>query len=243
MRAHSAVFAILLAVMGMASWSTESAGEPRREILEAVLRDDYFPLGSWRVGMKREEALGHFSDVQTVEDAVLYRGVARTHFAAGLPAELTFARGRLQAVKLRLYEGTDFEQAAQRMQEALLFMDAHFAGANFEGGIKTAKDPKGELLRTVLRQTTGKLDGGIRAADEEARKKSDAKSGFTAFEMVMKFWTERVADNNFLLGEYRFRSDTRMISVNLFDDRKFVKSRIPKASVTLFRAAEPTTQD
>jgi hypothetical protein len=207
-----------------------------KEVLETVLREDYFPLGTWRIGMKRDEALAHFSDVRDGGNGVLH-GVTRTHFAAERPAEITFARNRLQTVKLNVYEGTDFDLAVLRMQEALLFMNAHFAGANFEGGLKTDMDPKGELLRRTLAATIGSMESRTRSVDDEARAEGGATGGFTAFEMVLNFWTERLAPKNFLLGEFRYRSDTQNIIVTIFDDRKFVKSRIPKASVMLFRSA------
>jgi hypothetical protein len=236
-RAAPLLMAALLAAPAR-SEDTQPAGAERWNtgVLETVLREDYFPLGTWRIGMKRDEALKHFTDVRQKGNGVL-QGMARTHFAAERPAEITFMKNRLHTVRLNVYEGSDFEQALQRMQEALLFMNAHFAGSNFEGGLKTDMDPKGELLRKVIATTIGRLESAARSVDDEARTKGDSSSGFTAFEMVMNFWTERDAPENFLTGEFRYRSDTQNIIVNIFDDRKFVKSRIPNASVMLFRSA------
>jgi hypothetical protein len=245
LRAHILTVPLLLLVMlapPAGSEDAKPAGSENwnNEVMEAVLREDYFPLGTWRIGMKRDEALAHFSAVREDGNGVLH-GITRTHFAAERPAEITFARNRLETVKLNVYEGTDFDQAVQRMQEALLFMNAHFAGANFEGGLKTDRDPKGELLRRTLAATIGSMESGTRSVDDEARAEggasASASGGFTAFEMVLNFSTERLAPKNFLLGEFRYRSDTQVISVSIFDDRKFVKSRVPEASVMLFRSA------
>ncbi len=52
----------------------------------------------------------------------------------------------------------------------------------------------------------------------------------------MNYWTELESTHNFLLGEFRFVSNLRQTTINLYDDREFVKSRIPAASVNLFRA-------
>lgn len=200
----------------------------------------YYALGQWRIGMPREEALGKFGSVESLQGQASYRAVAQPHFAADVPAELTFADGKLQTVRLQIYDGTDLEQAVQRIQQVLLYMNDHFGGANFEGGLKTHKDPEGKLLLQVLRHSLDSVEGGLRKVDEDERKKRKRKAqleGFTAFEMVMNFWTELVTQNNFLTGEFRFRSDHRRIVVSLYDDREFVKSRIPDASVMLFRAS------
>ena len=200
--------------------------------------EGYFALGHWRIGMPREEALGKFGSVELLEGQARYRAVAQSHFAADLPSELTFTDGKLQTVKLQIYDGTDLEQAVRRIQQVLMYMNDHFGGANFEGGLKAHEDPEGKLLLQVLRHTLDKFEYGVRKTDEDEKKKRKRKGepGFTAFEMVMNFWTELESQNNFLMGEFRFRSDQQRIIVSLYDDRGFVKSRIPEASVMLFRA-------
>ncbi len=226
----------LVAMTALPARADDVPPEARQDVLESVLRDKYFCLGGWRIGMKRDEAAAHFANLEAIDADKVFRGVTQAHFAADLPAEVHFARNRLQTVKLLVYEGADFEQALQRMQQLLLFMDANFVGANFEGGLKTRMDRDGALLRKTLAHTLESLDKGASAADEKPKASGDLNTGFTAYELVMNFWTEHVADNNFLLGEFRYRSDTRTYSVSIFDDRKFVKSRIPHAPVTLFRA-------
>jgi hypothetical protein len=204
----------------------------------ASVAENYFALGPWRIGMPREEALGKFGSAEPLDSRNSYRAVAHTHFAGDLPAELTFSGDKLQTVKLQIYDGTDVEQAVQRIQQALLYMNEHFGGANFEGGLKTHKDPEGKLLLQVLRHSLDSIEGGLRETDEKEAKKSKRKSttpAYTAFEMVMNFWSELTAENNFLFGEFRFRSVDQRIVVSLYDDREFVKSRVPEASVMLFR--------
>jgi hypothetical protein len=208
----------------------------------ASIAEGYFALGSWRIGMPREEALGKFGSVEPLKGQSSYRAVAQSHFAADLPADLTFDDDKLRTVKLQVYEGNDLEQAVQRIQQVLMYMNEHFGGANFEGGLKAHKDPEGKLLLRVLRHAIDSVEGGLREVEEDEKKKKKRKrkgqsEGFTAFEMVMNFRCERAAQNNFLLGEFRFRSDSQRINVSLYDDRAFVKSRIPEASVMLFRAA------
>lgn len=205
----------------------------------ASVAERYYALGQWRIGMPREEALGKFGSVESLKGQTSYRAVAQPHFAADLPADLTFADDKLQKVKLQIYDGADLEQAVQRIQQVLLYMNDHFGGANFEGGLKTHKDPEGKLLLQVLRHTLDSVEGGLRKTDEDEKKKRKRKGqseGFMAFEMVMNFWTELSTLNNFLTGEFRFRSDQQRIVVSLYDDREFVKSRIPNASVMVFRA-------
>jgi hypothetical protein len=205
----------------------------------ASVAEAYYALGQWRIGMPREEALGKFGSVESLEGQARFRAVTQSHFAADVPAELTFSDGKLQTVRLKLYDGTDLEQAVQRIQQVLLYMNDHFGGANFEGGIKTHKDPEGKLLLQVLRHTLDSVEGGVRKADDDEQKKRKRKGqpeGFTAFELVMNFWTELVTQNNFLTGELRFLSDQQRIIVSVYDDREFVKARIPDASVRLFRA-------
>jgi hypothetical protein len=188
--------------------------------------------------MPREEALGKFGGVESLKDEDSYRAVAHCYFAADIPAELTFAAGKLQTVKLQIYEGTDLEQAVHGILQVLLYMNDHFGGGNFEGGLKAHMDPEGKLLLLVLRQTIDKVENGLREVDEDEKKKRKRKGkteGFIAFEMVNNFWTELETQNNFLLGEFRFRSDQQRISVSLYEDRELVKSLIPEASVMLFR--------
>jgi hypothetical protein len=230
-----------------ATVTTELRTTPPVETLEAPTgpdaaseAEDYFALGAWRIGMPREEALKHVQASEPLTGEPKLRVTAPTHFAGDLPAEVVFADGRLQSVKLQVYEGTDLEQAIGNMQTALLYMNAHFGGANFEGGLKTHKDPRGELLRQVVRQTLDKFDAGLREVDEKERKSRERKGkppSYTAYEMVMNFWTELVVPNNFLTGEFRYRSDLRQATITLYDDRAFVESRIPKASVNLFRVS------
>jgi len=208
----------------------------------ASVAEKYFAMGAWRIGMPRAEALGKFGNVEPLQSPASYRAVARSHFAAEVPAELTFASDRLQTVKLQVYDGTDLEEAVQRMQQVMLYMNDHFGGANFEGGLKTHKDPEGKLLLMVLRSTLDNVERGLRETDEKEAKKRKRKGTpeiHTAFEMVMNFSTELETENNFLMGEFRFRSDQQRIVVSLYDDRAFVESRIPEASIMLFRADGP----
>lgn len=204
----------------------------------ATLAEGYFALGAWRIGMPREEALKLFDEAVAVEGDRVYRGTAHTLFAQDLPAELTFDGGRLSSVKLEVYQGSDFEAGVQRMQSTLLYLNDHFGGANFEGGLKTWQDPKGDLVRMALRQTIDQMEYGARAVDEkEARKKrKSAAPTHTAFEMVMNFTTEMTNDRSYLLGEFRYLSNLGQTTVNLYEDREFVESRIPDAMVNLFRA-------
>jgi hypothetical protein len=205
----------------------------------ATVAEHYFALGPWRIGMAREEALEKFGSAEPLDSRNSYRAIAHSHFAGDLPAELTFSSDKLQTVKLQIYDGNDLEQAVQHIQQALLYMNDHFGGANFEGGLKAHQDPEGKLLLQVLRHSLDSIEGGLRETDEKEAKKGKRKSTpptYTAFEMVMNFWTELDAENNFLLGEFRFRSEEQRIVVSLYDDRAFVESRVPKASVTLFRA-------
>jgi hypothetical protein len=202
--------------------------------------ESYFALGQWRIGMAREEALGKFGSVESLEGEESYRAVAHSYFAADIPADLTFAAGKLQTVQLHIYEGADLEQAVHRIQQVLLYMNDHFGGGNFEGGLKAHMDPEGKLLLQVLRHTLDSVESGLRETDDDEKKKKRKRKGqpegFTAFEMVMNFWTELTTQNNFLTGEFRFRSDQQRIFVSLYEDREFVESRIPEASVMLFRA-------
>ena len=211
----------------------------------ASVAENYFAMGAWRIGMQREDALGKFGSVEPLESRNSYRAVAHSHFAGDLPAELTFSDEKLQTVKLQLYDGSDLEQAVQRIQQALLYMNDHFGGANFEGGLKTHKDPEGKLLLQVLRHSIDSIEGGVRDAEAKQAKKRKRKAepkGHTAFEMVMNFRAELRAENNFLMGEFRFRSDQQRIVVSLYDDRAYVASRVPDASVMLYPAegARPT---
>jgi hypothetical protein len=212
------------------------------------LAEGYFALGAWRIGMSREEALRHFSDVRALEGNATYTALAQAHFAADLPAELTFASDRLQSVRLRIYDGTDFDQAVDRMRLALSYMNEHFGGSNFEGGLKTSQDPQADLLRLVLRQTMDQFDHAVREVDkEEAKKRRKKRPGgepsSTAYLQFFHFWTELEAPNNFLLGQYRFRSDSRVFTVDIYDDRAFVASRVPEATVQLFRVAAPPASE
>jgi hypothetical protein len=207
----------------------------------AAQAEGYFAIGPWRIGMPREEALGKFRDVTAIEGDTRFTGVADTYFASGLPAELTFADGKLHAVKLQLYDGVDLEQAVQRIMDALLYMHHHFGGSNFEGGIKTHKDPEGKLLMQVLRHAIEKFDHGLAAAEEKQkqrkgkRKRARAPQSYTTYEMVFNFHPEVKPEKNFLLGEYRYRSDVQRSVVSLYDDREFVPSRIPDATVMLMQ--------
>lgn len=204
----------------------------------ASMAEGYFALGQWRIGMAREEALSKFRDVEPLEADIRFKAVTDAHFAAALPAELSFADGRLETVKLRLYEGTDLRQAVQHTMTALLYMNEHFGGSNFEGGLKTHKDPKGDLLLQVLRHTIDRFDNSLLEAEQKQQKKRRRKqepTGYTTYEMVMNFRAELRADNNFLLGEFRYRSDLGRSTVSLYDDREFVPARIPDASVLLFQ--------
>jgi hypothetical protein len=205
----------------------------------ASLAEGYFALGPWRVGMPREEALGKFRDVEALEGDIRFKAVTDAHFAEALPAELSFADGRLESVKLKLYEGTDLGQAVQHIMNALLYMNEHFGGANFEGGLKTHKDPKGDLLLKVLRLTIEGFDNSLLKAEQkqqkEKRRRKNEPPGYTTYEMVMNFHSEIRADKNLLLGEFRYRSDVGRSTVSLYDDRKFVPARIPDATVQLIR--------
>jgi len=202
--------------------------------------EGYFALGHWRIGMPREQALEKFGGVESLEGQARYHAVAQPHFAADIPSELTFADGKLQTVKLQIYDGTDLEEAVRRIQRALLYMNDHFGGADFEGGLKTHRDPEGKLLLQVLRQAIDSIEGGLRKTDEDEKKKSKRKGQsrtFMAFEMVMNFGPTIAAQNNFLMGEFRFRSDQQRIVASLYDDRALVKSRVPEAAIMLFRAS------
>jgi hypothetical protein len=206
---------------------------------EASQAEGYFALGPWRIGMPREEALKVFSDVRATDGDNTFNARAPSHFAADVPAELTFADDRLQTVRLRIYEGTDFEQAVQRMRLALTYMDEHFGGSNFEGGLKTSRDRDATLLRTVLETTRDQFDRALReAAEEQARKRRKkrqaTRTSSTAFRQFFHFSTDVEAPNNFLFGQYQFNSDTRQYTVDVYDDREFVASRVPEANVQLF---------
>ena len=242
MAMRAGLLAMLILSLAAPLRGAEPLPESNREVMEAVLSDKYFPVGAWRIGMKEEEALRHFSEVVPAAGKDPARAVAKTYFAGDLPAELTFARDRLSSVKLALYEGTDFEEAARRMQAALRFMEGNFGGANFEGGLKTSMDLDGKLLSKTLTETIARFETSLAEVEAEAKEKGKAPQGLPAFEMVMNFYTEYVADKNFLLGEFRYRSDSRKYFINLFDDREFVKSRIPEASVMLFRY-EPAKEE
>jgi len=204
----------------------------------ASVAENYFAVGPWRIGMPREEALGKFGSVEALDSPTSYRAVARSHFAGDLPAELMFSGDQLQTVQLQLYDGADLEQAVQNIQQALMYMNDHFGGANFEGGLKTHKDPEGKLLLQVLRHTVDSIERGLRQAEADEAKKRKRKTsskGHTAFEMVMNFRAELRAENNFLMGEFRYRSDPQRIVVSLYDDRDYVESRVPDATVMLYR--------
>lgn len=210
----------------------------------ATVSEGYFALGPWRIGMTREEALHLFSDVTAFEGGTRFTALAPAHFAADVPAELTFANDRLQTVRLRIYEGTDFEQAVQRMRLALTYMDEHFGGSNFEGGLKTSRDPDAALLRLVLRETRDRFDRALRESDEEQarkrrKKRKSGRGNFTAYLQTCHFGPENEAPNNFLFGQYQFRSDTRRYTVDIYDDRSFVPSRVPDATVHLFSVPAP----
>jgi hypothetical protein len=204
----------------------------------ASMAEGYFAVGSWRIGMPREEALGKFQKVEPLEGDLRFTAIADTHFAPALPAELSFADGRLQTVKLQLYEGTDLEQAVRHMMNALLYMNDHFGGSNFEGGLKTHEDPKGDRLFHVLSTMIDKFDASLLSTEQELRKKRRSRKREqphnTAYEMVLSFSAELGAANNFLLGQFRYRSDLERSTVILFDDRQFVPVRIPDAMVHLF---------
>ncbi|HEX6638298.1 MAG TPA: hypothetical protein VF033_11640 [Steroidobacteraceae bacterium] len=207
----------------------------------ASLAEGYFALGTWRIGMPRDQAVKLFTDMTPIEGATSYRATAHTHFAQDLPTELTFADGKLESVKLQIYQGTDFDAAVQRMQAALLYMNEHFGGANFEGGLKTWKDPRGELLGPVLKQTIQSMEDGVRAAYEKNSKKKKKSrkhppTTHVAFAMVMNFRTEVTTTGNFLLGEFRYVSNLKEYTISLYDDREFIPARIPDATIMLFPA-------
>jgi hypothetical protein len=208
--------------------------------------EGYFALGTWRIGMSKDDALGQFSAVRAIEADRHYSALAQTRFAADVPAELTFADGQLQSVRLRIYEGTDFDQAVRQIQLALAYMNEHFGGSNFEGGLKTSQDPDASLLRQVLQQTRETYDRAVIEVDREEakkrRKKRQTAAGSTAYLQFFHFWTESEAPNNFLTGQYRFRSDTRVFTVDIHDDREFVASRVPEATVQLFRVPAPAVE-
>lgn len=206
----------------------------------ASLAEGYFALGAWRIGMPRGEALKLFDDVAQIEGGTGYRATAHTLFAQDLPAEITFSDDKLEGVKLRVYQGTDFEAAVKSMQVALSYMNEHFGGSNFEGGLKTWKDPRAELLAQVLKQTLERMDHGVRAAEKKnakkLRKRRHQPADHVAFEMVMNFHTEHTTTHNFLLGEFRYLSNLQQYTISLYDDREFVPTRIPEATVMLFQA-------
>jgi hypothetical protein len=183
----------------------------------------YFAIGEWRIGMPREEALTHFTAVEPLEQPGQFRATAPSIFGS-VPATLTFADDKLATVELTCYEGGDRDAALQSLSGVLKGLHEAFGGSNFEGGLKYHDDPKGETIRRVIEGMIEKVDDALEKGRKKAQRK---KQDPTSYTMVFSYWTEYEARDNFLYGQYVFDRDLQRVRIKLWEDRAFVKSRVP----------------
>jgi len=201
---------------------------------EPWLAERYFAIGAWRIGMTRDQALAHFAEVVPEPGGKVLKGIATPYFGGPLPATLTFVDDRLASVKLLVYDGTDRAASRDRLREILVYMDEHFGGGSLEG-LTVDEDPKRVLHEVVIEGTIEKMSAALVEVNRK-RKKRDPRSAYT---LVFEIMTPLVAPDNFLYGQYRYESDTQRTTVELWDDRAFVKARSPKAMVMM----RPDTRD
>ncbi len=190
---------------------------------QAATPEPYFAIGEWRIGMPRDEALSHFTAVEALETPGHFRATAESRFGT-VPAVLTFAGDRLETVELTFYEGNDRDAALQSLLGVLQGMHEAFGGSNFEGGLKYHDDPKGESIRFVIEGMIEKIDTSLEKGRKKAQRK---KQDPTSYTMVFSYWTEYESRDNFLYGQYVFDRDLQRVRVKLWEDRAFVKSRVP----------------
>lgn len=183
----------------------------------------YFAIGEWRIGMPREEAVRHFTAVEALGQPGHFRAVAASKFGT-VPATLVFANDRLETVELTIHEGNDREAALQSLLGVLKGMHEEFGGSNFEGGLKYHDDPKGESIRIVVEGMIEKIDASLAKSQKKARRK---KTDPVSYTMVFSYWTEYEARDNFLYGQYVFDRDLQRVRIKLWEDRAFVKARVP----------------
>jgi hypothetical protein len=185
--------------------------------------EPYFVIGPWRIGMPRAEALTLFTAVEALEPAGHFRAMAPSKFGT-VPAVLTFTEGRLETVELTFYEGNDRDAALQTLLGVLGGMHEEFGGSNFEGGLKYHDDPKGETIRVVIEGMIERVDASLEKGRKKAQRRRQDPVSYT---MVFSYWTEQQARDNFLYGQYIFDRDLDRVRIRLWEDRAFVKSRVP----------------
>ncbi len=142
----------------------------------ASLAEGYFALGNWRIGMPRDAALKLFADAVAIEGDDAYRATAHT-LRPGSARGNPLRRGQAPDREAAGLPGHGFRGGVQRMQSALLYMNEHFGGANFEGGLKTWKDPRGELLGQVLKQSIEQMEHGARGRRKRSQEEAPGRAG------------------------------------------------------------------
>jgi hypothetical protein len=184
---------------------------------------DYFAIGAWRIGMPRDEALTHFTAVEALESPGRFRAMAPSKFGT-VPATLSFTDDGLATVELTYYEGQDREAALRSLVDVLKGLHEEFGGSNFEGGIKYHDDPQGESIRIVVEGLIARVDASLEKGRKKAERKKQDPGSYT---MVFSYWTEFESRGNFLYGQYVFDRDLQRVRIKLWEDREFVKSRVP----------------
>ena len=211
-----------LTVVALASsFAAAAEATPQRDAPPTV--EPYFAIGPWRIGMPRDEALTHFVAAEPREEPGRYQAMAPSIFGT-VPVTLTFAEDKLETVELTCYEGGDREAALQSLLGVLEGMHEEFGGSNFEGGIKYLEDPKGEMIRFIIEGMIDKVDGSLEKGRKKAQRKKEDPVSYT---MVFSYWTEYESRDNFLYGQYVFDRDLQRVRIKLWEDRAFVKSRVP----------------
>ncbi len=188
-------------------------------------QQDYFAAGPWRLGMKLEQALPLFESVEAAEAGKSYRAVAASVFGQDVPAQLSFSRRKLVGVELMLYDGQDQDAAIENLLSVLGYFRDHFGGGSFEG-LTTAEDADGALTRIAVEGTIAKLTTTM----EEVRSENGSDTTFT---LRMSFYPVGKAKGNHLYGQLRFEENTKRYAITLWEDPKFIRSRLPEALVHL----------
>ena len=118
----------------------------------SVFADEDVGLGPWRLGMSKEQ-------VAAIADGVPYKDIADGLETQGgkfqsrkVAVALTFGGSGLATVKLKLYEGNDWNRATNAVLDAYDYFKANYGGANVK---EVADNPPRKELDEVLRQTLG----------------------------------------------------------------------------------------
>lgn len=186
---------------------------------------EYFSLGDWSIGSKRDVALSLFVESKEIEKKKRYTTTSDSIIGSNVPTKLTFKKGRLHSLEFQAYKGESEENAISSLKQILNIFSKQFGGGNLEG-LTTSEGLNDELVSVIISQLSEQVEAGI-------KKTNEASGEPVEFDMILSFSTEYVADKNYLYGQYRYDSSENMYFVTLWEDKTFPEDRLPKAMIIL----------